>query len=148
MFQTRVVVDFSRDNATSTRIATAGGIVHLNGDAYIFTAGHLFYETSTSDRPRKSKIIDDKWEIDSDSHSESDSDTEVDSYDKEFVESTIRASSSSSDDGSSDARSTKGSSFSDAPIQVVDELFSSMQAARRQACQHNGFQGNNSCDGC
>ncbi len=72
------------------RTAATGGIVQCNGDAYVFTAGHLFYETSTSDPPRESKVRDDKLEIDSDS--DSNSDAEIDIYDNEFVESTSQAS--------------------------------------------------------
>lgn len=135
--QSKVVVEYSHDNVTSTRVATAGGMVHLNGDAYVFTAGHLFYETSTSGPPREPKIIDDQWDIDSDSHNDngSDSDTEIDAYDNEFVESTSQASNSCSDDDSSDAPSTQDSPFSDALIQVDDQVISSTQATSSDAVE-------------
>lgn len=134
MSQNKVFVESHHGNTSSTRIATAGGIVQYNGDAYVFTAGHLFDEISTSGPSRESRIIDDEWEIDSDSDSDNDSDTEID-YDEEFVESTSTASNSGSDDGSSDAPSTPSSSFPDAPTPVEDRFFSQRQATSCQVIQ-------------
>lgn len=134
LVQNKIVVEFHHSNATSTRTSTAGGVVHLDGDAYVFTAGHLFYEVSTSGSPKEPKVSDDKWEIDNDSDSQSDSDMENDSYDKGFVELTSRASKSSSDDddGSSDKPSPRSSHCSDSRSQVNDQ-FSSLDQAT--SCQ-------------
>lgn len=137
--QNKLIVKFYHGNSTSTRIATAGGIVHGNGDFYVFTAGHLFYKTSTSRLQREPKLIDVEWEIDSDSDNESNSDTEIDTYDKEFVESTSRASESCSNDGSSDAPSTSNSPFSD-DRNAINPLLSPMQAVRRRVSKTPAFE--------
>lgn len=140
LFGSKVVVKLSHNHSNSTRIATAGGTVHHNGAAYVFTAGHLFYETSSSDPRRESKVVDDQWEVDSDSHDESNGDTEIDLYNKEFVESTSRASNSCSYDGSSDAPSTESSPSSDPPTQVDDQVFALMQAAGREVIKAPSFE--------
>ena len=133
MLRNKVIVSCFHENAVSIQIATAGGIVYFNGDAYIFTAGHVFYGTSPSGTRKVSGIVDDKWEVDSDSHSESGSDTEVDLYDKDFVESTSRASNSHSDDSSSDTPSIRSSPFSDASTHVDEVHAPSMASASRKA---------------
>lgn len=140
MFQNKVIVEFSRENAISIQVATAGGVVYFNGDACIFTAGHVFYGTSPSGTRKVSKTIDDKWEIDSDSHSESGSDTEVDLYDKDFVESTSRASNSHSDDSSSDTPSIRSSPFSDASTHVDEVQSPSMAPASRKTVKMPAYE--------
>ena len=131
----KIFVRGHHGNTFPPRIATLGGIVQHNGDAYVFTAGHPFDKTSPSGPPREPKVIDEEWEIDSDS----DGDAEVDIYDEGFTETMSRASASScSDDGSSDTHSTRSPQFSDASTPVEDRVFdqpSQMQAARCRAVE-------------
>jgi hypothetical protein len=135
----RVFVTGHHGNTSSTRIATVGGIVQHNGDAYLFTAGHPLDQTSPSRPPREPRVIDEEWEMDSDG------DTEVDIYEAEFVEAMSQASntpvdarsetSSWSDDGSSETHSTRSLQFSDASNSVEDRFSdgpSQTQAATRR----------------
>lgn len=129
--QNKVIFKRHHGNTSSTRTATAGGIVQYNGDTYVLTAGHLFDETSPI--PRNSRVNDDGWEVDSDG--DGDIVTEIDTNEVEFVETTSRASTSCSGDTSSDAHSTRSSPFSNTPTSVEGRSFSQTQAVSCQVVQ-------------
>ncbi|KAI1617984.1 bacterial alpha-L-rhamnosidase-domain-containing protein [Exophiala viscosa] len=104
----QMFIEYCHGGSLLTRRSTLGGIVELDGVAYIFTAGHPFEADISDDSRKECETVDNEWEIDDGSE-----DSNVSTAEANFTEGLSRASetppdhlseaSDRSQEGSSDA---------------------------------------------